>query len=71
MAFDKNNNLVGGLKGSFLGQRATQTRIRSMRGPEMDKLKEELQASNPKEKESEETSALMEEMLSRLDPKNL
>ena len=38
---------------------------------EWDKLKEELQASHPKEQESEGENALMKEMLSRLDPRNL
>jgi hypothetical protein len=71
MAFDKNNNFIGGLTGSFLGQKATQTRIRSMSSPEREKLKEELQAFNQNKQESEENIALDQEMLSRLDPKNL
>jgi len=67
MAFDMNNNVLGGLTGSSLGQRATQTRIKCMSSPEWGKLREELKALNPNEKEMEEDITSLREILDRLD----
>ena len=64
------NNFVGGLGGTPLGQRASQTRIRSMNSPEWSKLREELKALNPNERELEEDITLIREMLGRLDKLN-
>jgi hypothetical protein len=70
MAFDKNNNFAGGLTDSSIGQKASQTRIKSMQSPEWGKLRAELKAVNPNDKDTDKDILLIREILDRLDQTN-